>query len=226
MLADRFKVPTDWGTADVLYGPHRPLSSLTPADLSTGLLGMNPAPEWQCSWANAYYAGRELTLCEADEDAGSVTPSRIIELQGFYLYLYPPRDVPAGEVDLPPAGEVHDLIILVVLRGVIASHVAVAEAEHIAHGVEDLVHNRVGGREEVGEELVVPRADVRVIVRHDPPAFGSAFSVLRNIQSEAPVGGQRGAHTVVVLWVLIDHAATLVLPRAVVARGGKRGDSG
>src|SRR5438874_70393 len=49
---------------------------------------------------------------------------------------YPPRDVPAGQVDLPSAGEVHDLIIPVVLGGVIASHLAVAEAEHIARSEE------------------------------------------------------------------------------------------
>src|SRR5256714_8214313 len=83
---------------------------------------------------------------------------------------YPPRDVPAGQVDLPSAGEVHDLIIPVVLGGVIASHLAVAEAEHIAHGVEGRVHNRVSGREEVGEEAVVGGGDVGGVVRDASPA--------------------------------------------------------
>src|SRR2546421_13049053 len=94
---------------------------------------------------------------------------------------YPPRDVPAGQVDLPSAGEVHDLIIPVVLGGVIASHLAVAEAEHIAHGVEGRVHNRVSGREEVGEQAVWRRAGVGVSCRHTPsrPRW-SALGLLRD----------------------------------------------
>ena len=131
-----------------------------------------------------------------------------------------------GEVDLPSAGEVHDLIIPVVLGGVVASHLAVAEAEHIAHGVEGRVHNRVSGGKEVGEEAVVRGADVGVIVRHDPPAaLGYTFSVLRNDQPEVLVGRQRGAHVVMVPRVLIDHPAAFILPRA-VERDGQRGVSG
>src|SRR2546430_5209816 len=142
---------------------------------------------------------------------------------GRWSLFYPPRDVPAGEVDLRPAGEVHDLIIPVVLRGVIASHIAVAEAEHIAHRVEGPVHNRVSGREEVGEQAVVLRADVRVIVRPDPPApLGYTFSVLRNDQPEGLVGRQRGAHVVMVPRGLIDHPAAFILPPAVAPDGQRR----
>src|SRR5256885_8244067 len=94
---------------------------------------------------------------------------------------YPPRDVPAGQVDLPSAGEVHDLIIPVVLGGVIASHLAVAEAEHIAHGVEGRVHNRVSGREEVGEQAAERGADVGVLGGPPhPPASRGALGALGN----------------------------------------------
>src|SRR2546430_17671594 len=88
---------------------------------------------------------------------------------GRWSLFYPPRDVPAGEVDLPPAGEVHDLIIPVVLRGVIASHIAVAEAEHIAHRVEGPVHNRVSGREEVGEQADLNWREACAVGPYAPP---------------------------------------------------------
>jgi hypothetical protein len=105
--------------------------------------------------------------------------------------------VPTGEINLASAGEVHDLIIPVVLRGVIASHVAVTEAEHVANGVEPLVHVRVSGGKEVREEAIVVGADVRVLVRNDSPALGYRFRVLQNVEPEGLVGSQRGADVII-----------------------------
>src|SRR5690348_1935443 len=74
----------------------------------------------------------------------------------------PAHDVPAGQIDHPTAVEIHFLVIAIILRWIVATDIAVTEAQHITHGVQSLVDQGICGREEVGERLVVYRTDVRM----------------------------------------------------------------
>src|SRR5262249_44457528 len=78
---------------------------------------------------------------------------------------HPADNVAAGEVDHSAAMEIDLFIVAIVLAGVVAAYVVVTEAQHVADGAQTLVGHCIRRGKEIGEGLVVYRADMRMEIR-------------------------------------------------------------